>query len=218
MFDTGLLAEPNADNQRKKIGEVVQDLILTGKFNYTELLCEREPFRSFAFEYLDGVKVQGNIPVYMSGDIQPQTWNGEPIRLVHISPSGQISHGVREAIKVPGTNQVRFEKVRRTIGNVADVPDAMPDRVARNILFQQGWPVRQHGGGPEGSVIEWRWLLKAKSEPNPAFRVVDIYDEIAARVYAHDQAFANAALAKAEANMAAANKNKPASKPAQATP
>lgn len=208
MFDLGLLANPSANAQRDAVGLVVQQRIDDGTFNYTELLCAQEPMRTFALEYLDAVKVQGTVAQYMQG--AHQDWNGQRVRLVCVNEhlldarngapvldasgnpvSDQIRYPVQKRFRVPGTSQVKTEKIMENFGSIADVLDSPGERLARMILVQHGWPIRQHvtKGGQEGRIVEWRWLEReARLGENAAMGVVELYQRLKPRVDAYDEA------------------------------
>lgn len=196
MFDPGIIANPSADQQRQAVAAVVRTALDDGTFTYTELLSSKEPMRSFGLEYLDGIKVQGTIPIY--GTETVEHWNDQGGRhlLAHIEASGSIKHPVRKDVRVPGANLIRREEVTENFGNVALVTDAFGERFARNILYQQGWPVRQNssGGSHAGDVVEVKWLKKeAALGEKAAHGVLELWAQIAPRVEAWEAAQAKKA-------------------------
>lgn len=180
MLDPAL-ANKTQKARRQAVASVVDDTIRAGKFTYTDFLIAQEPMRSDVLEFLDGVHVEGTIP-RSTGD-GAQTWDGEPILLVHVDPRGSIVSSVRSREKVPGTNEFRMVKRYRNFGNVARVDDTYPERTARMILDRDGWPVVQTrtNGARDGSVVEWRWLEREANSPTPSAGTVELYQEILTR-------------------------------------
>jgi hypothetical protein len=200
MFDPSIIQNPAAAKQREAVANAVRSEISSGTFTYTELLSAMEPMRTMALECLDGIVMNGTVPG-AGGEVE--NWGGERIRLVHIDPGGTIKHPVMQDVRVPGTNQVKRQKVMKDFGNIVDMTDVGPtERLARNVLYQRGWPVKQNksGGSREGDVIEWRWLEKeAALGDKAAPGVVDMYLALLPRVEAFDEALAKAAEAAAQA-------------------
>lgn len=181
MFDPAILSLPSAVRQRAAVKAAIRQAIDRGTFTYTELLSCEEPLRTFGLEALDGVGVTNNEPNYNQGDIE--MWGGRSFRLVHVDPRGTIKHPVMTDIRIPGTENVKRLKAPKEFGNVADVSDIYPDRLARNILFQHGWPCRQTitKGNTVGTVVEWEWLKKEAARPDPAPGVRELFEEISTR-------------------------------------
>jgi hypothetical protein len=180
LFTQAILSEPSANKQRKAVADVVREAINNGSFTYTELLSAQEPMRTYALEFLDGVTVENSTP--RPGG-QVENWQGQPIKLVHIKPTGVITAPVIQELRIIGTTDVKPVKATKSFGNVADVGDYYPDRLARMILVQKGWPIRQVAskGAVIGEIVEWRWLEKEAARSDAAPGVKELYDEIRTR-------------------------------------
>lgn len=178
-INPSLTTEPSAAKRRLAVKDAVLRAIADGSFTYTEALLVDEPLRSDIFEVLDGVVVEATRS--MSG-------HGEPlmlgtVKLCHVAPDGVIAHPVFKTARVPGTDREIHSKGMKSFGNVADVPDMVPHRIARMILFREGWPIRQmrERSSVVGTVVEWRWLEKEIKGGNALPEVVDLYNEIVTR-------------------------------------
>lgn len=182
MFDPSLLNEPSQSKLRDAVRKAVRAAIDGGTFTYTDLQLAQEPLRTIALEYLDGVTVKNGIPTAAGSTIE--NWEGgQKFRLVHIRPGGRITYQVAKDVPIFGTDKTRRTKGPRDFGPAADVPDTYPDRVARNILFHKGWPMRQaaSNGGTDGEVVEWKWLEREANKDEPAPGVRELYEELLAR-------------------------------------
>ena len=181
MFDPAIRNQ-SARKRRDAVAAFVDSAIKNGTFTYTDFLLAPEPMRSDVLEFLDGVNVENTIP-RADGNKPAQTWDGQPLLLVHVEPEGRIRHFVREHVRIPGTNEFRVEKRMRDFGNVARVHDMPPERIARMILDQQGWPIVQEvtKGARMGSVVEWRWLEREANSQSPSANTVEHYQEILTR-------------------------------------
>lgn len=205
MFDPGILADNASDRQRSAVNDVMRKALDNDTFTYTELLSEKEPLRTYGLEFLDGVKVQDNgIPIY--GIVKVEHWHEQGGRhlLVHLDPKGTIKYMVREEVRVPGINKIRPENVMKDFGNIALFTDALGDRVARNILFLHGYPVRQNvtEGNMIGTVVEWKWLEKeAALGAGAAHGILELHAEMKHRVAAFEAAQAKKAADAREAKI-----------------
>ncbi len=165
--------------RREAVRSAVFSAVQKDEFTYTDILGAPEPVRSDAMEALDGTHVENNRP--QNSVKTAVTWDGKPIRLVHVDPKGIITAYDTQPFEVPGTDRVEMRQVVRSLGNFADVQDQLPDRLARMILRDKCWPVQQLTGNSNGTVVEWRWLEKKALSANPGFGVRELYEEILKR-------------------------------------
>ncbi len=184
MFDTGKLSTLKGKPLRDAIEEVVRTAKQNGTYTYTEHHLSQEPYRTMGFEYLDALRRDGDGKPISEG--APETWDGHAFLLVSLDASKGIKHGIVKDYKVAGTNRVKREKRPHDFGAIAEMPDAPGHRWARDLIFQQGWPVLQTMGGREtASLVEWNWLDKAAHEDDPAPGVVELYEQLLPRVTAY---------------------------------
>jgi len=189
MIDPNLVNETSAAKRRAVVKEQVRKDLTDGSFTITETLLVKEPLRSDAWEAVDGVVVEGTRSMGMYDE--PMT--SGTVKLVCFHPPGTkdergqpidtIKFMVTEERRIPGTTETRKVKVQKSFGNFADVPDNVPTRLARNILYRDGWPIRQlrSGGDYPGKVIEWRWLEKEIKSGIALPEYQELYDEIRSR-------------------------------------
>ncbi len=182
MFDPQIPHLASADVQRKYVKRDVNAALDGDRFTYTELKSYREPLPTMGFEALDGVSVQNGVPVYGGTDIEE--WDGRPLILVHKDPAGKITGFIKKRTPGFGGKRGKSEDVMNDYGNYAAIPDQLPERLARMILVQKGYPIIENlevESGRNGEVIEWRWLKQAALSANPPEGVPELYQEILAR-------------------------------------
>lgn len=188
MLDPALANEPSSALRRQKVKTYVLAWLKAGTFNYTEVLSAQEPLRSDMLEVLDGVIVSAN----RAGSGEKIYGHGDVV-LVHVNPPGtrddkaalvdSIKCPITSTEEVPGTDRVTQVETTQSFGNFANVPDLYPDRLARNVLVRDGWPIRQSRPGASviGTVVEWRWLKQAAASDTASKSVRSLYEEIRTR-------------------------------------
>lgn len=178
MFDQSFLQLPTKEAKKAAVKARVQTALESGTFTYTDLMLNHEELVTLAFEAMDGVVVSGTLPNYGQGGI----YRGGTVRLVSTDPTQPIKYSEFYEPLIAGTDQ-RGAPRKRTVelGQVADVDDSWEgQRIARRVLLQFGWPVRnvRSNGATTGHIVEWRWLEKAAARGDATQEITDLYNKL----------------------------------------
>jgi hypothetical protein len=200
-FIDSIIACARAEDADARMLAGVNDVIKAARFTYTELMGIPEPARTKGMQCLDGVVVKGTIPLYRQA---PEIdWDGKPFLMVHVDPEGTFKVRLKdEQVRIPGTNMFRTEERYETHRSFAAIPDPPHSRMARQLIFEKGWPARTVAsqGNTEGTVAEFRWLkLEASLGDLASPGVIKLYREVLSRDGLIDLALSLGELTEAEA-------------------
>lgn len=194
MFELAVINEPVSSRQRAMIRVAVDRAFTTGSFTYTELLMTPEPARTMALEYLDGMQSDNGFPA-----VSGTPFDTGLVRIICLDKNDTIKVSRWGKKNIYGTTvEAPPQKYLTDLGNDALVPDTYPERAARNVLRQRGFPSRDVAsrGTNSGRVVEWKWLERRAKEPDAPSEILDIYKSILERITAPGEAPAVTAKSK----------------------
>ncbi len=184
MFDQTIVNLPSRQAKRQAIQDKIQAAKEAGTLTYTDIMLNHQELVTFAFEVMDGVMLDSNnVPQYGQGD----PIDLEPVRLVAIDPKYEIRVHRWHQPRVPGTGQEtrNREVVIDRLGNDTIIEDRFDrGRVARRLLWEHGWPIRQYRSrtGEAGDIVEWKWFERVAQSPDAGAEYREIYEALKARL------------------------------------
>lgn len=176
MFSTRVTNETSQDKRITFAREELVDFLNDGRLYLTPMFMLDEPWRTVAFQALDGHRLNNSVP-QPGSDLPIEL---KPIRIVSVERSGTVELKKNVLERIPGTNKNRLVVKRVKLGN--DVTVSPND--ARWILRKHGWPIQQHrsNGARIGTVVEVEWLRHEASLPDALDDVRALWAEVSARI------------------------------------
>lgn len=184
MFDQSIL---NLTTHKKK-RDAIKDAIIRARdaetLTYTDIMLSDPEIVTFAFEVLDGVRLDSNnVPQYMVDG----TIDLGQVRLVAIDPNYDIKLHVWESVRIPGTGLEQANKTVKTVhyGNDVTLDDRYDlGRPPRQILRTHGWPIKQFHSrsGMVGDVVEWKWFERVAQSADAGEDYRELYKTLKARL------------------------------------
>jgi hypothetical protein len=198
FWDQGKLdfvgAAVSRSQRRVRVWDLVERFMKDPAFTLTDALLAPEPYRSDQFEHLDNLTEQ--VGVMTQGNSPDGTWRVR-VLMAHALPeldpqdpafkSTQIKSRPWSRRRLPGTTNTVATKSEILWGNVGWVDCTWPDRTARVLLAQMGYPLVEIRGAAAGTsshsgqVVEIDYLARVANEPDALPETIALWQEIQSR-------------------------------------
>lgn len=186
MFDHAVVSLTSREEKRDAIEQAIISARDAGTLTYTDIMLNPQELVTFAFEVLDAVRLDSNnVPQYGQGD----KYDIGPVRLVSIDPDVRIKFGKWEYERIPGTSTTARNRKKKIIDfgldhTFVDITDDL--RMARYLLWHNGWPVRQFRSrsGGVGQIVEWKWFERKAQLADATDEYRELHATLKARIEA----------------------------------
>lgn len=183
MFDRAK-QESLIAKQQQFVRAEVHELVRTGRFLYTPLLSEEDPWRTFGLYALDDIRNDQGRLVYGTNIVSLPDVRLVVIEAAADRPSlltGTIRYKTVEHRIIPGTLDMPEEvPVWKDAGTDAKLPHLL----ARQVLTRDGFPIvdRRSKGGRHGNVVEYAWLEQAVTVEHANPQIIEVWARIQERI------------------------------------